>query len=487
MTAPANSQTSAFLPTTPDESTTISTDHRDYLFERVNFVPTPEQLAVLNCTKRFTLTVGGEQAGKSLLLSKKLLQEAFKVPGDALFWLVAADYDRTRREFEYIVEDMTRLFGPKLVGATKIVNPGRITIGLPGSKSHRIQIETKSAKDPTTIAQRSPNGILGCEASQLDVETFNRLMTRVGPSRGWIAMAGTYESSLGWYPGLAKAWENGTQDAQSFKLPSTSNIHVYPLGANDPEILRMQRDTSDQFFLERIMGEARPPAGLVFHEFRIDLHTADIRYVSGEPVHLALDPGYSDASALLAIQYIDGQIRVFDEIYTRQLVTTEVIQACRQRPWWRDVTLGVADIAARQHHSMPAVAEIWLQEAQLRLVSNKVGINEGIERLRTFLRPNPLTNRPGILIHPSCHGLISELGGCLNPITNQMSVYQWSTDREGTTIGDTPRDAHNHAIKALTYYVVAEHGHAARSKQSAIIPVKRWSLKPKRPSILNRR
>mgnify|MGYP003135610074 CR=1 FL=1 len=464
-----------------------TSDHREYLFKQVDFSPTPEQRAILDCPKRFTLTVGGEQAGKSVLLSKKLLQEAFRVEGEALFWLVAADYDRTRREFEYIVDDMTRLFGPKLVSATKIVNPGKIIIGAPHSKSSRILIETKSAKDPTTIAQRSPHGILGCEASQLDIETFNRLMTRVGPSRGWIAMAGTYESSLGWYPGLAKAWEHGTHDAQSFKLPSTSNVHIYPGGANDPEILRMQRDTSDQFFLERIMGEARPPAGLVFHEFRADLHTADVKYVSGEPVHLALDPGYSEASALLAIQYIDGQIRIFDEIYTRELITTEVIQACRHRPWWRDVTMGVSDIAARQHHSMPAVTEIWLQEAQLRLVSNRVGINEGIERLRTFLRPNPLTNRPGVIINPACRGIISEFGGCLNPITSTMSVYQWSTDREGNTVGDVPRDSANHAIKALTYYLVAEHGYANRN-QSAIIPVKRWSKERKvRIPLLGRR
>ena len=130
--------------------------------------------------------------------------------------------------------------------------------------------------------------------------------------------------------------------------------------------------------------------------------------------------------------------------------------------------MGVADIAARQHQAMPAVAEIWLQEADLRLISNKVGINEGIERLRTFLRPNPLTGRPGVLIAPHCTGLLSELGGCLNPITQQMAVYHWRTDQNGDVVGDTPLDAHNHSVKALIYYLIAEFGVASTQKSDTI-------------------
>ena len=442
-------------------------EYRDIIFRKVGFTPTVSQGPILDCSKRFILVVGGEQGGKSMVASKYLLQRAFEVDDDALFWLVAADYDRTRPEFDYLVEDFISLFGDKRVEATKIVNPGRIVVGGAREKK-RIVIETKSAKDPRTLFGRSPHGVLICEASQIDVETYSRINTRVGASRGWVMMSGTYEHSLGWYPGLAKAWEIGTETAQSFKLPSPSNTHIYPGGVNDPEILRMKQDNSDQFFLERIMGEARPPAGLVFQEFRADMHIADVRYVRGEPVHLAIDPGYSDASALLAIQVIDGVIQVFDEMYDRHLVTSEVITAARQRPWWRDVAMGVADIAARQHQAMPAVAEIWLQEADLRLISNKVGINEGIERLRTFLRPNPLIGRPGVLIAPHCTGLLSELGGCLNPITQQMAVYHWRTDQSGDVVGDTPLDAHNHSVKALIYYLIAEFGVVSAQKRDTI-------------------
>jgi hypothetical protein len=442
------------------------------LFSLVGYTPTAAQQPILSCSKRFILVAGGEQAGKSLTASKYLFSRAFDVDGEALYWLVAADYDRTRAEFDYLIDDFTRVFGARNVKATKIVNPGRIVVGDPNDKNWRIVIETKSSKDPTTLAMRSPHGILICEASQVDLETYNRLSTRVGSSRGWMMMTGTYESSLGWYPGLAKAWEIGTPTSQSFKLPSPSNTYVYPGGVDDPEILRMRQDISDEFFMERIMGEARPPAGLVFHEFRADLHTADIHYIPNEPVHIWLDPGYDNESALLAVQIIDGTVHVFDEIYTRELVTSEVIHTARQRPWWQDVTYGTVDIAGRQHHAMPAVVEVWLEEANLRLTSNKVGINEGIERLRTFLRPNPLTHRSGVLISPYCKGLLSELGGCLHPMTNQMAVYSWSTDNDGNTVGDTPRDRHNHSIKALIYGLVGWFGHVTVSSGRDTITVR---------------
>ncbi len=80
------------------------------------------------------------------------------------------------------------------------------------------RIETKSAKDPRTLAMRAPDGIIGCEASQLDMESFHRLRGRCAPKRGWLFLAGTFEGSLGWYPQLFQTWQYGTDEEQSFSL-----------------------------------------------------------------------------------------------------------------------------------------------------------------------------------------------------------------------------------------------------------------------------
>ena len=78
-------------------------DLRDYLFEKVGFIPTKEQEVILRSRFRFNLVAGGEQAGKSLVASKYLLSRFTETEERGLYWLVAADYERTRAEFEYLL------------------------------------------------------------------------------------------------------------------------------------------------------------------------------------------------------------------------------------------------------------------------------------------------------------------------------------------------------------------------------------------------
>jgi hypothetical protein len=94
-------------------------------------------------------------------------------------------------------------------------------------------------------------------------ETFGGIDILVNNASA-IFLAGTLEGSLGWYPSLITEWQYGQNDRQSFGLPSWTNVHLYPGGRNDPEILAMERDSSDDFFLERIAGRPVPPRGLVF-------------------------------------------------------------------------------------------------------------------------------------------------------------------------------------------------------------------------------
>ena len=92
------------------------------VFEIVEFEPTEEQIRILNSDKRFILVAGGEQAGKSMVASKFLLQKFLEDESPGLYWLVAADYERTRAEFEYLTQDFAKLGILKEV--TKRVDPG---------------------------------------------------------------------------------------------------------------------------------------------------------------------------------------------------------------------------------------------------------------------------------------------------------------------------------------------------------------------------
>ena len=81
----------------------------EYIFSKLDFLPTTLQSDILNCHKRFVLVAGGEQAGKSMVASKYLISRFLETEEKGLYWLVAADYERTRAEFDYLVQDFATL------------------------------------------------------------------------------------------------------------------------------------------------------------------------------------------------------------------------------------------------------------------------------------------------------------------------------------------------------------------------------------------
>ena len=446
---------------------TRTDDITEYLFSRVGFEPTEKQIPIIECRKRFILVAGGEQAGKSMIASKYLVSRFLETEESGLYWLVAADYERTRAEFDYLVQDFATL--GILAEVSKRVDPGRIVL------ADGTRIETKSAKDPRTLAMRAPDGIIGCEASQLDLESFHRLRGRCAPKRGWLFLAGTFDGSLGWYPQLFQTWQYGTDEEQSFSLPSYSNQYLYPEGKSDPEILKLKAMASDEFFMERIEGIPSPPQGLVFSEFRPDIHISDTAEWSvGDPVYLWMDPGYAGAYAVEVVQEINGQICVIDEIYEQGLITKEIIEIAQSRPWWKDVQGGVIDIAGYQHQAMSAPAEIWMEETGLYLSGQKIKINDGTERLKGFLKSDPQTNAPKLIVNPKCEGILSEFGAVPNPFDGQTRAYRWKVDRDGNIVGEQPDDKNNHGVKAVIYGLVDRFGYGHLGINS-VIKVKRWS------------
>ena len=325
-------------------------------------------------------------------------------------------------------------------------------------------------------------GIIACEASQLDLESYLRLDARTAPHRAWFFLSGTMESSMGWYPQLRRAWEIGQKDKRAFSLPSYSNHYLYPGGELDPEILRLKADSPDDFFMERIEGVPCPPRGLVFPEFRADVHVSlDAVYVPGEPVSIWYDPGYDHAAALEAVQHIGGQTRVFAEIYERGLTIDAVIDLAVAKPWWRDVRHGVIDVSGTYHAGQqPPVGEVWLNRTGLYMHGQKVPINEGSHRLASFLKVDPTTNKPRIIFSPTCTGVLSEFGIGVNPIDKQMHVYKWDTDREGNTIGKTPHDRWNDGIKTVVYGLVDRFGYVNTVASRQKVEIQFFGRRPRR-------
>jgi len=455
------------------------------LFDQVGFVPNSQfQIDIIEAPHRFIEVTGGEQAGKSLCSSgiwlKRWPEDIAANPTDGngkgpplLYWLIGEAYDETAREFGYISDNLMKLGLP--VVATKRLDPGSIEVKFPDERHPRLRIETKSGRDVRKMSKDAPHGIIICEAGQVDVAVFERAQGRVTPKNGWLLLIGTMEESVGWFPTLAAQWASGADDRKSFRLPSYANAELYPGGRQDPKILDLERNSSDSFFMERIEGIAVPPKGLVFPEFRADIHIQNVEQVKGEPVYIWEDPGYSGSyHAVEVANIIDGQVRIFDEIYLKEFITEEIVDIAMGRDWWKEpMKYGVADVAALQHASMPPVVQVWQVKAGLHMKTHRVRIPEGIERMKSFLKMDPETHGPKIIIDPSCRGLVSEFGAAPNPDDGQLRAYRWRTDREGNVTGTTPEDKYNDAIKAVTYGLVDRFGFGIQANRRTM-KVKRW-------------
>jgi hypothetical protein len=462
-------------------------DDTDLLFEQVGFETNSKfQQDILDAPQRYIEVTGGEQGGKSTIAAKLWLkrwpEDMEKNPLDGtgagsplLYWLIGHAYSETEREFSYISDDLKSLLGEGLVNASKRVDPGSIEVKLPGERFARLRIETKSGQDVRKMSKDAPHGIIICEAGQCDLVVFERSQGRLAPKNGWLLLIGTMEASVGWFPTLAPQWASGADNRKSFRLPSYANTAHYPGGRNDPKILELERTQSDEFFMERIEGIPVPPKGLVFPEFRADIHVQHCEQVKGEAVYIWVDPGYSGSYYAVEIaNIIDGQVRIFDEIYMKGKITEEIVDIAIKRDWWKGTAkYGVADIAARQHQAMPAVVQVWREKAGLHMATKKVKIEEGTERMKSFLRMDPETHGPKIIISPKCVGIISEFGAAPNPDDKQLRAYRWDTDREGNVVGTKPKDKNNDALKATIYGLFDRFG-AVDSGRRKKIRVKRW-------------
>lgn len=453
------------------------------VLRRIGYTPTgEEQAAIIRGMERFCAVVGGDQSGKSMTAGAKfmlrlyddLVEHVGAGEGETLiYWLVASDYSGVRAEFDYIVENLGACGFP--VEATKRIDPGEIVVKMPGQKKELFVVRTKSAKDPRMLRMESPNGIVICEAAVVDLETFHRCMLRAGGARGWVLMSGSYDGSLGWYPGVIKAWGYGDAEHRGYRLPTPSNWHLYPGGEHDPEIERMKRESPDEYFLERIMGIASPPKGLVFPEVRPDVHVRGLEYDPTLPVYIWDDPGYGHAHAIEVAQIMgrEGarpQVRIFDEIYKRGVITADMIDICKERLWWKNpaVKLVIDPHYKDQHPGQKSIADIWRAAGLICADNRRMRVTEGTERMKFALKMDNF-GEPGLVIDPKCVGILSELGVCPNPFDGQTRVYQWKMDREGNVLGEEPEDRYNDGVKAVIYGLVEEFGLATGGRKTQFI------------------
>lgn len=401
------------------------------------------------------LVAGGERAGKSRLSAIEpllyILEHADKP--DKLIWIVGGVYELAKPEFAYLYADLQKL---GLAKKSYLPRQGSQEVQGPG-----FRVLTKSSDDVLRLAAEAPDFVLMVEAAQQTLEVLLRLRGRIAEKRGFLIASGTFEGSLGWMPEFWRKWRFPNNDGGiSFSVPTWSNTVIFPGGRQDPEILKLEASYPPDLFLERFGAEPCPPSTLVFPEFRWEIHTKnnivpDWETFQGE-IELAIDPGYNNPYAVLAMFRSWDCVYCVDEIYRRRCLGEEIINIAKERPWWPHVTGGVIDVAGRAHAAQKSQIEIWEEQTHLQLRSQFVPIEDGITRYKSFLEApgfssEYLSGLPGPRIfydRTFCPSSIAEHG-----------KYRYRDIKEGRVTSEKPIDANNHSLKAAWYYLVDVFGY----------------------------
>lgn len=320
-------------------------------------------------------------------------------------------------------------------------------------------IVTKTSADVRKLASRSVSGILIVEAAQCEFSVLPKSIGRVSQERGWILMCGTLEGS-NWYAQLRDEWVNNPNnefEGRAFTLPTWSNRAVFPLGIDDPEIIRLKKlySRTPGLFEERCAGITTMPHGAIFRDFSYAIHVSDgIRFMKNLPVYIGVDPGAGGPShyAVAAVQFHpsnipDGDMKeiahVVDVVYLEGADFDVAYKEVSRKPWYPNIVGGAIDVEA------PDEKKRWMRVG-ISLTSKKIPVLQGERRLQSFLT------------HPS-HIFFStdvpERALLEFSLYRNPSEQSWNERRTGP----------EHMLKALWYLLVSRFGFVVPEKTFSVI------------------
>ena len=435
---------------------------KSVFFNAVGYRPTEAQRPIHESDARHLLIGGGERAGKS----RATAMEAFSCfPQWSLLYIVGNDYDACLPEFDYLRDYfhlLSEVTGSKLVIREKRPASGQarssldLKIGQDVKKIITISTQRKGGQAVSRKGE-APDMVLCVEFETLPYDVYLAARGRVAEKRGRVILSGTFPDDSGWSSQMWRRWlgEND-EDGKSFSIPIWSNLKIFPGGLENSEIKSMRAVFTDAEWMRRFGAEPQAPSTLVFGEFSYADHVRDwVEYDPKLPVELALDPGYGESSyAVLAMQEAGPFAFAIDEIYVRGMIGEEVVAEAKKREWWdsvpkasRHATGGVIDVAGRQHHAAPSQIEVWRNEGDVALRSQKIAPKVGRERIKSFLMAHPETGIPRVLFSTKCKHTAEE-----------FTRYCWKKRPEERFAGDEPLNRDCDAIKALGYWLVDRYG-----------------------------
>ena len=405
-----------------------------------SYKPHPAQLQIHQSKARFKVLNTGRRFGKSLYVINETFKKALEKKGR--YWIIAPTYRQVKSIYW---NSLLRDNIPDEVIKKK--NESELYIELKNGSF----IEFKGADDPDKLRGA---GLDGCA---LDEYAFMKpivweehIQPMIRESGGWAIFISTPDGFNHFFDLKEFADNPKNKDWVYFHFQSGDNP-FFPKA----EIEKARIETSPDKFAQEYLGDFTKKSGMVFEEFSTNIHVSgDVIIDQGMVHYRSIDFGQANPTAVLWIALSkEGSIYVYDEIYQKSLLTSELAHLIKAKsPYY--VTMTYGDSAAAQSIKDLTEHGIYVMPVKKTAHSSKEDyMKGGIEKIKEFLKVQPGTGKPRLLIAPHCQNLIDEL---MN--------YTWEEEKDDKNAPERPQKVRDHAVDALRYFIYEYTRPVARTK-----------------------
>ena len=373
-----------------------------------------------NCKKRYRVLKGGKGSKKSATTALNLIYRLIKHPESNILVVRAVMNTHRDSTFAQLKWAQEKLGVSSLFRNT--VSPLEMTYLPTGQKIIFRGFDDVLKLASTTVEKGYLNFVWVEEAYEIDsLEDFEKLDLSV--PRGAVPENLYKQTTITFNPWNEKHWlkkrffDTFSPDTETF---STNYLINEFLDETDRAVFERLKAEHPRRYAVSGLGEWGIAEGLIFENWRegvIDTSNGDWE------AYFGLDYGYtSDPTAFIAIKVSKAtkQIYVFDEIYRRRMLNSDIAKAITDKGYAKERIR--ADSA--EPKSNDDLRRLGISRIQPS-VKGKDSVINGITNISEYF----------ITVHPSCKNTIAEL-----------STYCWDKGDK-----NQPEDKNNHLMDALRY------------------------------------
>src|SRR5215471_6209395 len=430
------------------------------LYQKVGFSPhSSGQRAYLFSKKRFNVPCCGRRWGKSQAAGHRMTYKSF-IP-DSINWIVGTTYRIGEKEFRVVWDDYMNLDILKYCKKAYSMHQGDMYIKTPWNSV----VMVVSADNPDTLLGEGLSHVIMSETARHNVSTWEQYIEpALSDLRGSADFPSTPQG-YNWYHGMYQLGQQGgphnmttrpdakpgdpqIQLYKSWNFPTWENLVRFPGGYNDPEIQRVKRVASKQWFDQEYGALFTTRTGSIFEEWDDAVHVQHVEFNPYIPNYLAFDYGFQNPFVCLDVQIappasVDGGpiVRVWREYYKSGLSTHEhgLYLKSRENPenynvggMWGDPR--GADEAATLALTIGYVA------------SEDVRWKLSIEQMKRMLKARPAQ----LYVDPSCKHLVRQMAKL--HIKEMGRGTKFDLNELGGD-GNIQHKVDDHAVDALRYFI----------------------------------